>query len=135
MANVKILVVDDEKVFCLAVKKELERQGYEVETALCGEEAVRAIEEDGFSLVYVDLIMPRMNGVDICRKIKEISPGLQVVLISGHPNEVEKKKPDFVRAGGSRSHLSKPLHEGELARVTESLLKRRTNAGKKDHGR
>lgn len=124
MARVKILVVDDEKLFCRAVKKELEEEGYEVKTALSGEEAVRAIEDDGYSLAYVDLVMPRMDGVEVCRKIKEMAPNVQVVLISGHPNEVEKKKPDFVRAGGSKDHISKPLREGELVKVTETLLRK-----------
>ena len=123
MEKARILIVDDEEIFVRSHKKELEQAGYEVKTALSGKEAVEIVKKESFDVVYVDLIMPEINGVEVCQEIKGIRPDTEVVLISGHLNHVVKYRPAFIAAGGRDKILRKPLLNGDLPKVTEDILK------------
>ena len=73
-------------------------------------------------IVITDLIMPGMNGVELCRRIKEVSPATEVVLLSGHPEAVNKYQRDFVSAGGRDTILSKPLSIVEMIGAVETIM-------------
>lgn len=120
MAN--ILIVDDEKAVLYALQEELERAGHSIKVACCGKDALEIIEKEKFDIVYTDLIMPGMNGVELCKEIKKISPNTEVVLISGYAKKVLKHKLDFIMAGGSDEFLVKPLTENQLTKKTEKIL-------------
>ncbi len=120
MAN--ILLVDNEKVLLIALQEELEKAGHNVKTALNALDAIELIKKENFNIVYTDLIMPKMNGVELCKKIKEISNKTQVVLFSGHPEELPKHIDAFTKYGGRKENLKKPLKDNELIKYTENLL-------------
>ncbi|MFH1654136.1 MAG: response regulator [Pseudomonadota bacterium] len=122
MEKKKILVVDDDEIVILAYKRELEELGYDVITVMNGFDAVEIIKKEAIPLVFVDLILPRMNGVEICKKIKEISPSTQVVLVSGHPTEVREFQKDFLMSGGRDEILRKPLLEDELGHIAKKVF-------------
>lgn len=122
MAGEKILVVDDTKIVCLGLEAELTDVGYQVTSAYSGKEAIHKVKEGSFDLVLLDLVMPEMDGVETCKAIKEINPKTEVVLISGHPSEVEKKKDAFIAAGGKDGFLRKPFLEGEIVEITNRTL-------------
>ena len=125
MPEGKILVVDDTKIVCLGLEAELTDAGYEVTVAYSGKEAVEKAKEEKFDLVLSDMVMPGMNGVETCGAIKEVSPDTEVVLISGHPDEVEKKKDAFIKAGGSDHFLRKPFLEGEIIEIVNKIFEDR----------
>jgi len=92
----KILIVEDEEVLLNLLKNKLSEAGYEVYSALDGQEGIKAIKEIVPDLVLLDLIMPKMSGFELLEKMQEddsIKP-IPVVIISnsGQPVELEKAK-------------------------------------------
>lgn len=81
--NFSILVVDDEPDYTNVLNQILTLDGYSVETAKSGEEALMRIQEKNFSLVLTDLMMDGMNGIELLEKLKEINNEIQVILITG----------------------------------------------------
>lgn len=93
--NLRILVVDDEADQRLVLKKILEKNGYFVEVAKNGTEALKRIKEFQFDLVLTDLIMENMNGVKLLEKIKLFDRSIEVILVTGYgsiENAVEAMK-------------------------------------------
>lgn len=80
----KILLVDDEESIHLLYREELEEEGYEVHSALSGEEALDKLKIIGPDLVILDINMPGINGIDALRQIKEMNPNLPVILSSAY---------------------------------------------------
>jgi len=80
----KILLVDDEDSIHLLYREELEEEGYEVYSAMSGEEALEKLNSIAPDLVILDINMPGMNGIDALRRIKEINSNLPVILSSAY---------------------------------------------------
>ena len=82
----RILVVDDEESIRKAMRRTLEYEGFEVLEAASGAEALQAVESDPPDLVFLDIKMPGIDGLDALKQLKEKSPATQVIIISGHGN-------------------------------------------------
>lgn len=80
----KILLVDDEESIHLLYREELEEDGYEVHSALSGEEALEKLSIISPDLVILDINMPGINGIDVLRRMKERNPQLPVILCSAY---------------------------------------------------
>jgi CheY-like chemotaxis protein len=89
----KILVVDDEECIREGLVWIIEWIGFQVLAADCGMKALKLFEKNLFDVVFTDYNMPGMNGSELARCIKEISPGTLVVLLTGDPDELSKNKP------------------------------------------
>ncbi|MFC1863051.1 response regulator [Thermodesulfobacteriota bacterium] len=89
----KILVVDDEEYVRKGLVWMIEWMGFEVLATDCGKKAVKLFEENIFDVVFTDYNMPGMNGSDLARCIKEISPKTPIILITGDPEELSKNRP------------------------------------------
>ena len=81
----KILVVDDEDTVCRSIKKALVREEYDIDVALSGEEALKMEGQKRYDVIIVDLMMPGLNGMDLLKSLKSISPAVQVIMITGYP--------------------------------------------------
>ncbi len=81
----KILVVDDEESIHLLYKEELEEEGYEVLSALNGEDALKLFDEASPDLVILDINMPEMDGIEVLRQMKQKRPSVPVILSSAYP--------------------------------------------------
>jgi YesN/AraC family two-component response regulator len=123
MGKAKILIVDDEKIILTAYAKELKMAGYEALRAMTGKEAIEIARKEKPDIVFTDLVMHEMNGVEVCKKIKEIRPETEVVLISGYPEEIQKFQMDFIDAGGREEWLRKPLGQDELPETAKKIMK------------
>src|SRR5512134_1932320 len=86
MSNpIRVLLVDDEERFVQNLAKLLRSRGFEVATALDGAAGAAAVEKkDGFDVVLLDVKMPGMDGIETLRRIKEISPDTEVIMLTGH---------------------------------------------------
>ena len=123
MSKGKILIVDDDRIVLTAFRIELEQAGYDAKTALSAKEAIAKLLKERFDIIYTDLVMPEINGTQLCRQVKRLFPSTEVVLFSGNPYEVEQQHEAFMSAGGRDEMLRKPLDEGVLIKVTENLMK------------
>lgn len=113
----KILVVDDEKMICEEFSDLLEEEGHEVEAALNGFQAIEKVREKDYDMVFLDVLMPRMEGREVFEEIKKISK-VPIVIMSGYmpPN----KEKDVV-ALGAVACLSKPLDLKRVKTLIDSL--------------
>ncbi|MDY6936849.1 MAG: response regulator [Cyanobacteriota bacterium] len=117
----KILVVDDEKNIRLTVAQSLETQGYEVKTALNGEEGLQRLAQEHFDLMLLDLQMPGMDGMKVLSKAIERMPELTVIIVSAHgtvENAVDAMKL------GAVDFLQKPFTPKEIRELVDRVLAR-----------
>ena len=85
MNKEKILIVDDEESIHLLYKEELEEEGYEVCSAMSGEDALKAFDAQEPDLVILDINMPGMDGIEVLRQMKQKKPRVPVILSSAYP--------------------------------------------------
>ncbi len=123
MAGEKILVIDDTKVICTALKVILEEDGYDVDIALCGEESFEKAKLKKYDVIFVDLVMPGMDGIQTCKAIKEISLETELVLMTGHIDlNLPDKEAEFVKAGGRVYNLYKPFEVEQILEAVKRAL-------------
>ena len=84
-AKKKILVVDDEESIHLLYREELEDEGYQVISAMTGEEGLKLFQEEKPDLVILDINMPGMDGIEVLRQMKQMQPDIPVILSSAYP--------------------------------------------------
>ena len=116
----KILVVDDEERICEAVKRGLERTGYQVETSLDAMDALEKIHKGSWDMVICDIRMPEMDGMSLLDRIKEYDSNILVVMITGYASiesavEAVKK--------GAQEYIPKPFSPEKLMARMRARLK------------
>ncbi|RPH32415.1 response regulator [bacterium] len=114
-----ILVVDDEDALRTVLGGELASEGYEVRTAADGDEAISELEKSPFDLVLLDIKMPRLNGFEVLKFIKEKHEKTKVVMLTGFAdlkNAIESKKL------GADDFVSKPYDLVDLLTTIERVL-------------
>ena len=107
-----VLVVDDEKTVCSSCKKILTQEGYNVDVALSGKEALNKVKGNGFDVVIADWKMPEIDGIEVTRRIKKENPNIVVIMITGYPS-VESSI-QAMRSGIS-DYVPKPFTPEELS--------------------
>lgn len=110
-----ILIIEDEPQNRALLREFVSSQGYDVLTAKDGYEAIRAIQKQDFNLVFLDLRLPGLHGIEILKKLKEVHPGIPVIIVSGFPDDILRLQskadwPDMV--------ISKPF---QLSQIREAL--------------
>lgn len=116
----KILVVDDEKLLVKGIKFNLETEGYEVDTAYDGEEAVAKVRGGGADLVIMDLMMPKMNGLDACMEIRAFSK-VPIIMLTARGEDTDKI---IGFEYGADDYITKPFNILELKARVRALLRR-----------
>ena len=95
----RVLVVDDEQSLRKVLAATLQREGYEVQVASDGEEALAALDRDGADVVVTDLVMPRMDGLSLLRKVVARHPDVPVIVVTAHGRVAA------VRQEGDETHV------------------------------
>ena len=114
----KILVVDDEKIIRDILVRLLSAK-FDVSTASDGKEAVQKIGGLKPDLVFLDMLMPGLNGMDLLKEVLKISPGINVVIMTGLASDDAKKA---ALEGGARGYLSKPFSIGEIEKCVDGFI-------------
>ena len=117
MKNVKILVVDDEENIRLLFKEELEEEGYEVEIASNGYDALEKLKKSQFGVVIMDIKMPGMDGIQALNEIKNANKDQPVILCSAYG----EFKQDF-SSWASDGYIVKSADTGELKQTIRNIL-------------
>src|SRR3989449_1183774 len=110
----RVLVVDDELSLRKVLAATLQREGYEVQVASDGEEALAALDRDGADVVVTDLVMPRMDGLSLLRKVVASHPDVPVIVVTAHgrvDSAVEAMK------AGAFDFVTKPFEHSELKTI------------------
>lgn len=116
----KILVVDDEAIIAKAIKFNLQNDGYEVITGANGQEAVTLAQDSEISLVILDVMMPIMDGLEACAKIREFSD-VPIIMLTAKAEDMDKLM-GFEQ--GADDYLTKPFNILELKARVRALLRR-----------
>ena len=116
----KILVVDDEKTLVKGMKFNLENEGYEVECAYDGAAALELAREGRFDLIILDVMMPEMDGLEACMKIREFS-NVPIIMLTAKSEDADKL---MGFECGADDYLTKPFNILELKARVRALLRR-----------
>lgn len=121
MSKAKILIVDDSPTDLKIMCGPFMSNGYEVVTASDGEEALQKAEVERPDLMVLDVIMPKMNGFQVCRKIKTTSElkGIKVVLLTSKSHEADEF---WGMKQGADAYMTKPFDGDELLATAVGLL-------------
>jgi two-component system response regulator VicR len=116
--NKKILVVDDEKPISDIIKFNLSKEGYEIDTAFDGDEALKRVYQFQPDLVLLDVMLPKLDGFQVCRRIRE-SFNMPIIMLTAKEEEVDKVLGFEL---GADDYITKPFGMRELiARVKANL--------------
>lgn len=126
----RILVVDDEPAITDFVSFNLRREGYEVDCAADGDAALRMSDERPYDLVVLDIMLPGLDGYEVCRRLRAAGD-VPVLFLSARDTELDKVV--GLEIGGD-DYLSKPFGIRELQARVRALLRRSTGARTKDGG-
>jgi two-component system response regulator PilR (NtrC family) len=121
MVQQKILVVDDEKSMCEFLEIMLKKEGYEVKSTTSGEEALELLDKNLYSMVLTDVKMPGVNGFEVLRKTKEVSPDTVVIMITayGSPEGAVTAIKE-----GAYDYVTKPFRVEEVKLTIKKSLER-----------
>src|SRR5699024_7863576 len=124
----KILVVDDEKPISDIVKFNLTKEGYDVYTAYDGEEALQQVKEVEPDLILLDLMLPKIDGLEVAREVRK-THDMPIIMVTAKHSEIDKV---LGLKLGADDYVTKPLSNRELvARVKGQLRRQSSGAAKK----
>lgn len=131
MSRQSVLVVEDEEDIMEVIRFNLEKEGYEVHQALSGEKALQVIENNLPSLVLLDLMLPGINGLDLCRILKQNdrTKAIPVIMLTAKSEDAD------IVAGlemGAEDYITKPFSPRVLLARVRTVLRRRETGVKDD---
>ncbi len=121
MPRVKLLVVDDSPTHLKIASRPLEEQGYEVITAADGEEALAKAGAERPDVIVLDVIMPRLNGFQVCRQIKN-SPALRHIKVLLLTSKSQESDRFWGKKQGADAYMTKPFTDDQLIKAVADVL-------------
>ena len=123
--GVTILLVEDEAGLRMTLNDRLRSEGYRVETASDGEQGFEWAAGGGFDLIVLDVMMPRKNGFDVCRDLRQLGVDVPILMLTARGQTVDKVLGLKI---GADDYLTKPFEMPELLARVEALLRRQAIA-------
>jgi len=117
----KILVVDDEIKIREIIKEYAEFEGYEVAQAEDGMQAVEMVKNQDFDIIIMDVMMPRMDGLELCETIRKAGFQTPILMVTAKETAFDKKQ-GFIK--GTDDYMVKPVDEEEMLLRIQALLRR-----------
>jgi two-component system alkaline phosphatase synthesis response regulator PhoP len=121
MATTKILIVEDEPNMVAGLRDNFEYEGFRVATAMDGVEGLEKALQDSPDLVILDVMMPRMSGLDVCRQLKSKRPSIPIIMLTARGQEVDKVVGLEL---GADDYVTKPFSIRELLARVKAVLRR-----------
>ncbi|MDP2689106.1 MAG: response regulator [Deltaproteobacteria bacterium] len=112
----RILVVDDEETIGIGISEILKDEGFEAGYVVSGHEAVEAVRKKPYHLVFMDIVMPGMNGLEAFREIRKESPSTRVVLFTGYFRDAEDVILQGIKEGMIDEFIRKPYFADEIVK-------------------
>ncbi len=130
MKTIRLLLVDDEAEFTSGLGKVMRRRGMEVEVAGDGETALKLASSSPFQVVLLDIKMPGLDGIQVLKELKQITPSTEVILMTGHLSANEENEGT---KAGAFAYLLKPHPIQDLMVVIQrAALQSLSSQGKED---
>ncbi len=123
----KILIVDDEPLIVKGLKYSLEQDGYETDSAVDGEEAIQKFSSGQFDLVLLDVMLPKLNGIEVCQRIRENS-NVPIIMLTAKGEDMDKI---LGLEYGADDYMTKPFNILEVKARIKTIF-RRTSMMSKD---
>ncbi len=120
----RILIIDDEESIRKSFVLALEDEGYDVDTVASGEEGIRSIKKRRSDLIFLDLKMPGMNGVDALREIRKIDAAVPVYVITAFLKEFLDLLDAAVKQGIQFEILNKPIESQQIRALVKGVLEK-----------
>lgn len=115
--NKRVLVVDDEETVGIGMTEMLADAGYEAAYVTSGREALEEVRKKPYSLVFMDMVMPGLDGLETFRHIREIEPDTPVVLFTGYFKDADSSIYEGVREGMIDEYIRKPFFSEEIIKT------------------
>ena len=119
-SNIRVLLVDDEKDFLEMMGFWLKQQGYTVQTVLDGESAVKLVREGAIDIVFLDINMPGLDGIETLRRIRALNAGIPIIMVTAFGTEERIKESQNLGISG---FFPKDKDFLEAATMIETVLK------------
>jgi two-component system response regulator HydG len=119
-----ILVVDDEPITCTTLKNMLIEKDYKVAIAYTGEEAITTAQKKAFDIIFIDMKLPTLNGLETYLAIKKVNPGAVAVLMTGFRQEMAELVDEALNSN-AYTCLYKPLNMSDLLQLTSEILEKK----------
>lgn len=119
----RILVVDDEPSITTLVSFNLEKDGFHVEVARDGESALQKVKEWSPSLIVLDLMLPRIDGLEVCKQLRQEGHDVPILMLTARDDELDKV---LGLELGADDYLTKPFSPRELVARVKAILRRTT---------
>lgn len=126
----KVLVVDDEKLIVKGIRFSLEQDGMEVDCAYDGEEALRLATENAYDMILLDIMLPKMDGFEVCQRIREFSM-VPIVMLTAKGDDMDKI---LGLEYGADDYITKPFNILEVKARIKAIM-RRTSQGKPEESK
>ena len=124
----KVLVVDDEKLIVKGIRFSLEQDGMEVDCAYDGEEALKMATENAYDMILLDIMLPKMDGFEVCQHIREFS-NMPIVMLTAKGDDMDKI---LGLEYGADDYITKPFNilESVISSASDAVLRfRRPSSG------
>ena len=122
LMSARILVVDDEEIVIRSCLRILEGSDYQIEVGHDGREALQKVEQNGYDILILDIMMPNIGGMEVLRRVKESHPDIDVIMITGL-SQIDTAVQAMKL--GAFDYISKPFEPDELKMVVQRALERR----------
>lgn len=124
--NSRILVVDDEKLIVKGIKFSLEQEGWTVDTAYDGEEALNSVKNNKYDAMILDVMLPKYDGLQVCQLVREFS-NLPIIMLTAKGEDMDKI---MGLEYGADDYVTKPFNILELKARIKAILRRSQNTEK-----
>lgn len=119
-----ILIVDDDESICATFRLILTQKGYRVHVVNTGEEAIEQARRNSFSVIFLDMKLPTINGLETYFAIRQINPEVVAIIITGYRHEMSELIEQAMR-GSAYACLDKPVDMAEVLAMTEKIIERK----------
>lgn len=123
----KVLVVDDEKLIVKGIRFSLEQDGMEVEVAYDGEEAVEKAKTQKFDIILLDIMLPKIDGLQVCQQIREFS-GVPIIMLTAKGEDMDKI---MGLEYGADDYITKPFNILEVKARIKAIMRRTASGDEK----
>ena len=116
----RVLVVDDEKLIVKGIRFSLEQEGMEVDCAYDGEEAVQKAKENEYDIILLDVMLPKLDGFEVCQQIREFS-SVPVIMLTAKGDDMDKI---LGLEYGADDYITKPFNILEVKARIKAIIRR-----------